>query len=423
MGAFEELSWRGLVQQTTAENFAEVLAKPLTVYSGFDPSAPSLHAGNLVPLMMLTHLRRAGHQVLPLVGGATGMIGDPSGKASERQLLDVDRLTDNTAKIRAQVERFFANDEGPPAKVVDNMDWLGGVRLLEFLRDVGKHFAVNQMVQRDSVRQRFESREEGISYTEFSYMLLQAYDFLELHRRHGCRMQIGASDQWGNIVSGVDLVRRVAGQTVYGLTSSLLTDSTGKKYGKSEKGAVFLDPKLTSPYAFYQFWLNSQDADVGRFLRWLTVRSAEEIEAFEASPGAERLGQKALAEDLTRRVHGDAELARVLRATEALFGGGDLRGIGGDLLDEALAAAPSITVPRSRFEGEGALIVDLLVEVGACPSKSDARRQLGAGGVAVNGVSLGTASVETKVQASDLIDGRLLVLRRGKRNNFVVRVA
>ncbi len=423
MGAFEELSWRGLVQQTTAENFGEVLAKPLTVYSGFDPSAPSLHAGNLVPLMMLTHLRRAGHQVLPLVGGATGMIGDPSGKASERQLLDVDRLTDNTAKIRAQVERFFANDEGPPAKVVDNMDWLGGVRLLEFLRDVGKHFAVNQMVQRDSVRQRFESREEGISYTEFSYMLLQAYDFLELHRRHGCRMQIGASDQWGNIVSGVDLVRRVAGQTVYGLTSSLLTDSTGKKYGKSEKGAVFLDPKLTSPYAFYQFWLNSKDADVGRFLRWLTVRSAEEIAAFEASLGSERLAQRALAEDLTRRVHGDAELARVLRATEALFGGGDLREVGGDILDEALAAAPSITVPRSRFEGEGALIVDLLAEVGACASKSDARRQLGAGGVAVNGVSLGTASVETRVKASDLIDGRLLVLRKGKRNNYVIRAA
>jgi tyrosyl-tRNA synthetase len=423
MGAFEELSWRGLVQQTTAENMAEVLSSPLTVYSGFDPTAASLHAGNLVPLMMLTHLRRAGHQVLPLVGGATGMIGDPSGKTSERQLLDADRLTENTGKIRAQIERFFANDEGPPAQLVDNLDWLGGVRLLEFLRDIGKHFAVNQMIQRDSVKQRFESREAGISYTEFSYMLLQAYDFYELHRRHGCRMQIGASDQWGNIVSGVDLVRRLAGATVYGLTSPLLTDSTGKKYGKSEKGAVYLDPKLTSPYAFYQFWLNTEDANVGRFLRWLTVRPREEIERFEASLGSERLGQRALAEDLTRRVHGDAELARVLRATEALFGGGDLRGIGGDLLDEALAAAPSVTVARSRFEGEGALVVDLLVEVGACPSKSDARRQLGAGGIAVNGVALGTASVETKVTSADLIDGRLLVLRRGKRNNFVVRVA
>jgi tyrosyl-tRNA synthetase len=423
MGAFEELSWRGFVQQTTVENMGEVLAKPIVVYSGFDPTAASLHAGNLVPLMLLTHLRRAGHQVLPLVGGATGMIGDPSGKSSERQLLDAERLTDNTGKIRTQIERFFANDDGPPARIVDNLDWLGGVRLLDFLRDVGKHFAVNQMIQRDSVKQRFESREAGISYTEFSYMLLQAYDFYELFRRHGCRMQIGASDQWGNIVSGVDLVRRLAGETVYGLTSPLLTDSAGKKYGKSEKGAVYLDPKLTSPYAFYQFWLNTEDANVGRFLRWLTVRPKEEIAAFEASPGGERLGQRALAEDLTRRVHGAGELARVLRATEALFGGGDLRGIGGDLLDEALAAAPSITVPRARFDGDGALVVDLLAEVGACASKSDARRQLGAGGISVNGVPLGTTSAETRVTAADLIDGRLLVLRRGKRNNYVVRAA
>ena len=423
MGAFEELSWRGLVQQTTAENFGEVLAKPLTLYVGFDPSARSLHAGSLVPLMLMSHLRRHGHSVIALVGGATGMIGDPSGKSSERKLLDSDAVTDNSRALRAQLESFFAPDEGPPVRIVDNLEWLGGLRLLDFLRDVGKHFAVNQMIQRDSVKSRFESREEGISYTEFSYMLLQAYDFLELHKRYGCRLQSGASDQWGNIVSGVDLVRRLSGNTVYGMTAPLLTDAAGKKYGKSESGAVYLDPKLTSPFAFYQFWLNSQDADVGRFLRWLTFRPREEIAAFEAAPGAERLGQRALAEDLTRRVHGDAELARVLRATEALFGGGDLRGIGGDLLDEALAAAPSITVPRSRFDGEGALIVDLLVEVRACPSKSDARRQLGAGGIAVNGVPLGTASVETKVTASDLIDGRLLVLRRGKRNNYVIRAA
>ena len=423
MGAFEELSWRGLVQQTTAENFGEVLAKPLTLYVGFDPSARSLHAGSLVPLMLMSHLRRHGHQVLALVGGATGMIGDPSGKSGERKLLDSEAVTDNSRALRAQLEGFFAPDDGPPVRIVDNLEWLGGLKLLDFLRDVGKHFAVNQMIQRDSIKQRFESREEGISYTEFSYMLLQAYDFLELHKRYGCRLQSGASDQWGNIVSGVDLVRRLSGDTVYGMTAPLLTDAAGKKYGKSEKGAVYLDPTLTSPYAFYQFWLNSQDADVGRFLRWLTFRTREEIEGFEASLGAERRGQRALAEDLTRRVHGEAELARVLRTTEALFGGGDLRGIGGDLLDEALAAAPSITVPRGRFDGEGALVVDLLVEVGACPSKSDARRQLGAGGIAVNGVALGTSSVETRVTAADLIDGRLLVLRRGKRNNYVIRVA
>jgi len=426
MGAFEELTWRGLVQQTTAENMGEVLAKPLTLYIGFDPSGASLHAGSLVPLMLMSHLRRAGHQVLALVGGATGMIGDPSGKSGERKLLTTEQVTANTRQLHAQIEGFFARDEadaGPPVKMVDNLEWLGGLTLLDFLRDVGKHFSVNQMIQRDSVRQRFESRDEGISYTEFSYMLLQAYDFLELHKRYGCRMQSGASDQWGNIVSGVDLVRRLTGETVYGLTTPLLTDASGKKYGKTEQGAIYLDAKLTSPYAFYQFWLNTADADVGRFLRWLTVRPREEIDALEASPGAERHGQRALAQDLTRRVHGDAELARVLRATEALFGGGDLRGLGGDLLLEALAAAPSLTVARDRFAGEGALVVDLLAEVGACPSKSDARRQLGAGGIAVNGVALGTSSADVKVTAADLIDGRLVVLRRGKRNNYVVRVA
>jgi tyrosyl-tRNA synthetase len=420
--AFDELSWRGLVQQTTAENMAEILSKPLAVYSGFDPTATSLHAGNLVPLMLLTHLRRHGHKALPLVGGATGMIGDPSGKSSERTLLDQERVRDNTGKIRAQIEKFFASDEGPPVQVVDNLDWLGQVRLLDFLRDVGKHFAVNQMIQRDSVKQRFETREAGISYTEFSYMLLQAYDFYELWKRLDCRLQVGASDQWGNIVSGVDLVRRLGGETVHGLTTPLLTDAEGRKYGKSEKGAVYLDPKLTSPYSFYQFWLNTADANVGRFLRWLTLRPREEIESLEATLGSgARQAQRALAQDLTRRVHGDAELGRVVRATEALFGGGDLREVGGDLLDEALEAAPAVTVPRARFDGEGASLVDLLTEVGACPSKSDARRQLAAGAIAVNGTPLGAGSEAARLTAPDLIDGRLAVLRRGKRNNYVVR--
>ncbi|HXJ20464.1 MAG TPA: tyrosine--tRNA ligase [Polyangia bacterium] len=425
MSAFAELSWRGLIAQTTAENMAEVLSTPIAVYSGFDPTATSLHAGNLVPLMLLTHLRRHGHKVLPLVGGATGMIGDPSGKSSERTLLDQEKVRENTGKIRAQIEKFFSNaDEGPPVQVVDNLDWLGQVRLLDFLRDVGKHFAVNQMIQRDSVKARFETREAGISYTEFSYMLLQAYDFYELFRRTGCRMQCGASDQWGNIVSGIDLVRRLAGETVHGLTTPLLTDAEGRKYGKSEKGAVFLDAELTSPYSFYQFWLNTADANVGRFLRWLTLRPRDEVESLEATVGSgARQAQRALAEDLTRRVHGDAELGRVVRATEALFGGGDLRDVGGDLLDEALEAAPSITVPRARFEGEGALLVDLLAEVGACSSKSDARRQLAAGAIAVNGTPLTGASESSRLTASDLIDGRLVVLRRGKRNNSVGRAA
>jgi tyrosyl-tRNA synthetase len=300
---------------------------------------------------------------------------------------------------------------------------LGQVRLLDFLRDVGKHFAVNQMIQRDSVKQRFETREAGISYTEFSYMLLQAYDFYELFKRFDCRMQCGASDQWGNIVSGIDLVRRLAGETVHGLTTPLLTDAEGRKYGKSEKGAVYLDPQLTSPYSFYQFWLNTADVNVGRFLRWLTLRPREEIESLEATVGSgARQAQRALAEDLTRRVHGGDALADVLRALEALFGGGDLRAVGGATLDAALGAAPAITVDRARFDGEGALLVDLLAEVGACPSKSDARRQVAAGAIAVNGVPVVGRSAETRVTAGDLLDGRLVVLRRGKRNNYVVRV-
>ena len=425
MGAFEELTWRGLVQQTTSDNLAELLAAPTVIYSGLDPSASSLHAGTLVPLMTMAHLRRHGHQIIALVGGATGMIGDPSGKTNERKLLDADQVGANTRHLAAQLTRFFEAGEGPPVKVVDNLDWLGKLGLVDFLRDVGKHFAVNQMMQRDSVRQRFESREAGISYTEFSYMLLQAYDFVELHRRHGCRLQCGGSDQWGNIVSGVDLVRRLTGETVHGLTMPLLTNAEGKKYGKTEKGALFLDGKLTSPYAFYQFWLNTADADVGRFLRWFTLLSQEDIEALEAGArlgSGDRVAQKALAGDLTRMIHGEAELGRVLRAAESLFGGGDLRAVGGDLLDEALSAAPSITVGRARFASEGAFLVDLLVEVGACPSKSDARRQIGARAIAVNGTALETTSAEAHLTLLDLIDDRLLVLRRGKRNNYVVRV-
>jgi tyrosyl-tRNA synthetase len=253
-------------------------------------------------------------------------------------------------------------------------------------------------------------------------MLLQAYDFHELHQRHGCRMQVGASDQWGNIVSGVDLVRRLSSDTVYGLTAPLLTNSEGKKYGKSEKGAVFLDGALTSPFDFYQFWFNSADADVGRFLRWLTLRGQEEIAGLEAAPAAERRAQRALAEDLTRRVHGDDALAEVQRALESLFGGGDLRTVSGATLDGALGAAPALTVERARFDGEGALLVDLLAEVGACPSKSDARRQIAGGAIAVNGVPLAGGSADSRLTDRDLIDGRLVVLRRGKRNNYVVRV-
>jgi tyrosyl-tRNA synthetase len=426
MDLFEELTWRGLVQQTTAENLSEVLQAPTTMYVGFDPSAPSLHVGSLMPLTGMAHFRRHGHQVIALVGGATGMIGDPSGKTSERKLLDAVAVAENARRLREQIRHFFeaGGDEGPPVRFVDNLDWFGGMGVLEFLRDVGKHFAVNQMIQRDSVRARFETREAGISFTEFSYMLLQAYDFLELSRRERCRLQVGASDQWGNIVSGVDLIRRITGEAAYGLTLPLVTDSEGKKYGKTETGAIYLDAQLTSPYTFYQFWLNTADADTGRFLRWFTFLTAEEVGGLEGTLGSgERRAQKALAAHLTRRVHGDTELDRVIRTSEALFGGGDLRALDAAVLAEALAAAPSITVPAARFAGEGALLTDLLVEVGACSSKSDARRQLAAHAVSVNGQPVPGGEAEARVRAADLIEGRLLVLRRGKRNYYVVRTA
>jgi tyrosyl-tRNA synthetase len=421
MALFEELSWRGLVHQATAENIADVLRAPLTMYTGFDPSAPSLHVGSLMPITGMQHFRRHGHQVIALVGGATGMIGDPSGKTSERKLLTADEVVENSRRLTAQIQQLFADEPGPPVRIVDNLDWFRSMSVLEFLRDTGKHFTVNQMIHRDSVRSRFEGREAGISFTEFSYMLLQAHDFLELWRRHGCSLQCGASDQWGNIVSGVDLIRRTTGETAHGLTMPLVTDAEGRKYGKTEKGAVYLDPKLTSAYAFYQFWLNTADADTGRFLRWLTFLEREEIEALEGALGSgERRAQRALAEALTRRVHGAAELERVVDASESLFGG-DIRAIDADLLDEALAAAPSLTVGADRFAGAGALLVDLLAEVGACASKSDARRQLASHGVSVNGTPA-PVDADARVSAGDLIAGRLLVLRRGKRNNFVIRV-
>ena len=293
--------------------------------------------------------------------------------------------------------------------------------VLAFLRDVGKHFAVNQMIQRDSVKARFETREAGISFTEFSYMLLQGYDFLELHRRYGCRLQLGASDQWGNIVSGADLVRRLDGGGAHGLTLPLMTDSEGKKYGKTEKGAVSLDPALTSPYDFYQFWLNTKDADVGRFLRWLTFLPRAEIESLEANPPETRAAQQALAAELTRRVHGDEELRRARDAAASLFSG-NIAELPVELAEQSLAGAPSITVPLARLEGEGALVVDLLTEVGACPSKSDARRQVAAGGISINGKPLASTDPGVRARAADLLGGRFLVLQRGKKHKFVVRV-
>lgn len=419
MNILPELEWRGLVHQVTAEDFGEILAsKPITLYTGYDPTAASLHVGHLLPLTLMRHFQRGGHQVVALMGGGTGQIGDPSGKSAERNLLDPAQAAANVRAIQAQITRYLDRPENPP-RYRDNIEWLGPMGLLEFLRDTGKHFSVNAMIQKDSVRTRIEREGEGISFTEFSYSLLQARDFLELYRREGCTLQTGGSDQWGNIVAGTDLIRRVEGVRAFGLTVPLLVNSDGKKFGKSEQGAIFLDPALTSPYEFYQFWLNVADEDVARYLKLFTFLTREEIAELESQVGSgARVAQKSLARSMTELVHGSEEADKAVGASEALFGG-DIKGLPVATLNQIFADVPAIEIPSGRA-AEGIPLVDLLVETGACPSKSDARRQLQQGAVRINGDPAGE---DAKVTPIDFLDGAVLVLKRGKRNTYLVRLA
>lgn len=419
MNVFTEMKWRGLIHQATAENLESVLeTDKLPMYIGFDPTATSLHAGSLIPLMALRHFQRAGHQVIVLIGGATGLIGDPSGKSDERVLETIETVHARGQAMSRQIERFLGASDGPPPKFVNNIDWLGGYKLLEFLRDIGKHFSVNEMVHKDSVKKRFEKEGTGISYTEFTYMLLQATDFLELYRRHGCKIQCGASDQWGNITEGMELIRRIDRGQAYGMTMPLLTNSEGKKMGKSEKGAIWLDPEQTSPYAFYQFWVNMADADVGRFLRWFTFLDEPAIRDLEAKVGSgERVAQKALAQEVTTLVHGKTETENAKRASEALFSG-DIASLPVVLLKQLASDVPSITIARERSTSGPISVIDLLVETKACSSKADARRQIAQKGVRINGKQ--PAGDNPTVTASDFLEGEVLVLQRGKRNNYLV---
>jgi tyrosyl-tRNA synthetase len=356
--------------------------------------------------------------VIALTGGATGMIGDPSFKSAERNLLDRSQVEENARRIGGQLLRLLADPANPPLHA-DNIDWLGPMSLLEFLRDVGKHFSVNAMIAKDSVRVRLDRDGEGISFTEFSYALLQARDFLELYRRHDCILQCGASDQWGNIVGGTDLIRRVTGGRAFGLTVPLLTDAEGNKFGKTEAGtSCFLDPALTSPYQFYQFWFNADDADVVRLLKLFTFLPREQIEALAASVGSPaRAAQKALAYEVTTFLHGAAEADQAVKASEVLFSG-DIEGVPVALLREIFADVPSITVAADRLNG-GASLIDLLVEVGACASKSDARRQLGQGAIRLNGRPV---SGEPTVTRDAFLEHSVLVIRRGKRNTYLVKL-
>ncbi|MCC5581068.1 MULTISPECIES: tyrosine--tRNA ligase [Microtetraspora] len=416
----DELEWRDVIAQTTdADALRKALAEgPITVYAGFDPTAPSIHVGNLATLLILTRFQRAGHRPIALVGGATGLIGDPSGRSTERSLNSSEIVADWVSRIRGQVENFLSFDEGPTsATMVSNLDWTAKLSAIDFLRDVGKHFPVNRMLARESVSARLGG--EGLSYTEFSYQILQANDYLELYRRHGCTLQLGGSDQWGNITAGVDLIRRVESAHVHALTGKLITKADGTKFGKTAGGAVWLDPALTSPYAFYQYWLNADDRDIVRFLKVFTFRTREEIAELEkdvAERPAARAGQRALAEDLTTMVHGEAELARVIAASRALFGQGSLEELDARTLDSALAEVPKATVPAL-----GMTYVDLLAESGLVESKSAARRAVKEGGAYLNNVKI-TDEEYTPAQ-EDLLHGRFLVLRRGKRTVGGVEVA
>jgi len=413
----EELEWRGLIAQSTDRDaLADALtAGPITVYSGFDPTAPSLHAGHLIPLLTLRRFQRAGHRPIVLAGGATGMIGDPR-DVGERTLHTADTVADWADRIRGQLERFVDFDDSPSGAVVDNnLSWTSELSAIEFLRDVGKYFSVNVMLDRDTVRRRLEG--DGISYTEFSYMLLQSNDYVELHRRYGCTLQIGGSDQWGNIIAGVRLVRQKDGAAVHALTTPLVTDSEGKKFGKSTGGgSLWLDPEMTSPYAWYQYFINTADADVIGYLRWFTFLDAAEIAELEETTAQrphERAAQRRLARELTTLVHGQAATDAVEHASQALFGRGELTDLDERTLAAALREASSNEVAELPAAGADS-IVDLLVATGLSASKGAARRTIAEGGVSVNNVRIATE--EWAPEQSDFLHGRWLVLRRGKRN-------
>jgi tyrosyl-tRNA synthetase len=423
MDLFADLTWRGLVNQCTAPEHvpAWLAGGRRTLYCGFDPTSDSLHVGSLLPVMLLRRFQKAGHRPIALVGGATGMIGDPTGKSEERNLLTTDQLAANVAGIRGQLESLLDFSPAGGALLLNNFDWMQDFSFLAFLRDVGKHFPVSVMLAKDSVKGRLEST-AGISYTEFSYMLLQAYDFVTLNKQHGCELQVGGSDQWGNITAGIDLARRMHGTQLYGLTCPLLLKSDGQKMGKTEKGAVYLSAAKTSPYAFYQYWINVADADCGGSLRFLTELSREEIEALDKSRAEEphvRASQKRLAEELTRLIHGDSGLAAARKATEVFFGA-EIDRLTDEQLGDIFADVPSVTLGRERLSGEGLPLVDALVEAGLAKSKGEARRTIEQGGAYVNNRAKTDAA--TKLTAADLASESVIVLRSGKKKYALVRL-
>ena len=419
MTLLDDLKWRGVLYDQTPDLDDHLAEGSRIAYCGFDPTADSLHVGSLVPVMGLARLQRHGHTPIALVGGGTGLIGDPSGKKDERTLQTREQVDANVAGIRKQLERFLDFEGEHAAQMANNADWLTTIPLTDFLRDVGKHFTIGYMTAKESVKSRVES---GLSFTEFSYMLLQAYDFLKLYEEQGATIQLGGSDQWGNITAGTELIRRAAGGKAHGFVMPLVTNASGTKFGKTEAGTIWLDAERTSPYRFYQFWFNADDRDVISYLKYFTWLERDDIEALEAemeaNPGR-RGAQRALARAVTTLVHGEEATEAAERAGRALFGG-DLGALDAKALAEVFEEAPSIELPADRFDGDGVAVVDLLVEAGLTASKGEARRTIQGGGVRVGDDRV--EDIDRTVTRADAVDGAVMVLRKGKKSVALVRL-
>ena len=422
MNLYDEFQWRGMLHEATPDLQKILAEEKLTAYIGFDPSAASLHVGSLLPVMALARLQRFGHTPIAIAGGGTGLIGDPSGKTSERQLLSYEQVEVNLAGIKEQLGRFLDfNAATNPARIVNNFEWLGPISMMEFLRDVGKYFTVNNLLAKEAIKRRLEA-EDGISFTEFSYPLLQAYDYLVLYDSYRCTLQMGGSDQWGNIVAGIDLIRRLRGARAHGLVFPLVATAAGLKFGKTEAGAVWLDPNLTSPYRFYQFWLNTDDRDAVTYLKFFTWLSQEEIAELEESvrmAPEKRHAQRELARHVTALVHGETKLEKALRASEVLFGK-EISGLGVQEILDIFADVPSTELEKSKLDGDSFTLTDALVVSGLAPSKGEAKRLVQGGGVCVNNRRVSDA--RQTISGSDLIDGQVLVLRKGARHYHLIRI-
>lgn len=420
--AFSELKWRGMVYDYVEGIDTLLSERKVSVYNGFDATADSLHVGHMVPLIALARLQRFGHHPIALAGGGTTMIGDPSGKATERQILSKEVIEENVDSIKQQLAHFLDfNVKSNPARVLNNADWLLQLNLIEFLRDIGKHFTVNYMMAKDSVKTRLD-REEGLSFTEFSYMLMQSYDFLHLHQHENVILQTGGSDQWGNITAGGELVRKITGDSVYGMVYPLITKSDGTKFGKTESGSVWLKPERTSPFKFYQFWMNTDDKDVVNYLKFFTFLPKETIDELEFTVKdrpESREAQKRLAKEITTIVHGETALSRAEQATQVLFGG-SLDGLSGDDIAEIFAEVQSTELSKNSIISSEKTIIDLLVDCGVAKSKGEARRSIQEGGINLNNNRI--SEIDKLIEQNDLIDNKYLVIRKGRKNYHLVKV-